>query len=308
MADKLATYRQQLAQVEAAIAQDPDNQEWTKLRNDLLEVIELTSELAQVKASTGSSKDHELKTYSVGEKCQAIFEQDGSWYNAKIVALAEDGYFVTFLGYGNTAQVDFNEVRPYQRPDTSSWTSGTEVSAVFSGDGRWYDATVVDVKASTAIVSWKGEDERAEVEIDYVKVKVATMVDKKREEEKARAEEARRCQRSSRSFRGTAKTSLRRRSASSRCSSGRKRKRRSSSRGRTDGLAGKGSPRRTRPPPRPRIITTPTGTRREITASSPRASRWRSIRHTWCERGLDSTTPATGPIATTRARLHVSIS
>jgi len=189
MADKLATYRQQLAQVEAAIAQDPDNQEWTKLRNDLLEVIELTSELAQVKASTGSSKDHELKTYSVGEKCQAIFEQDGSWYNAKIVALAEDGYFVTFLGYGNTAQVDFNEVRPYQRPDTSSWTSGTEVSAVFSGDGRWYDATVVDVKASTAIVSWKGEDERAEVEIDYVKVKVATMVDKKREEEKARAEE-----------------------------------------------------------------------------------------------------------------------
>lgn len=27
------------------------------------------------------------------------------WYYAKVVALAEEGYFVTFLGYGNTAQV-----------------------------------------------------------------------------------------------------------------------------------------------------------------------------------------------------------
>ena len=111
----------QLAQVEAAIAQDPGNREWTTLSNDLLEVIEqLTGELGQIKSSESApAREVELRTYSVGEKCQAIFEMDGSWYNAKIVALAEDGYFVTFLGYGNTAQVEFNEVRPYQRPDTS---------------------------------------------------------------------------------------------------------------------------------------------------------------------------------------------
>ena len=60
---------------------------------------------------------------------QAIFEQDAAWYNAKIVALAEDGYFVTFLGYGNTAQVDFPEVRPYVRPDTSEWRVGGACAA-----------------------------------------------------------------------------------------------------------------------------------------------------------------------------------
>jgi len=106
MADpaKLDEYRQQLAQVEAAIANDPENPEWTKLRDDLVEVIELTSELAESKASAAASSS-ELKSYAVGERCQAIYEQDGQWYNAKVVALGEDGYFVTYLGFGNTAQV-----------------------------------------------------------------------------------------------------------------------------------------------------------------------------------------------------------
>lgn len=106
-AAKLDEYRAQLAQVDAAIASDPGNQEWAKLRADLLEVIELTSELAAVKETAGPStavRPEDLRTYSVGEKCQAIFEQDGQWYNAKVVALVDDGYFVTYLGYGNTGQ------------------------------------------------------------------------------------------------------------------------------------------------------------------------------------------------------------
>lgn len=110
MAEKLAEYRQQLAQVEAAIANDPDNLEWIKLRDDLIEVIELTSEIAETAESAGGSSAIgggavPLKKWAVGERCQAIFEQDGQWYNAKIVALSEDGYFVTYLGFGNTAQV-----------------------------------------------------------------------------------------------------------------------------------------------------------------------------------------------------------
>jgi survival-of-motor-neuron-related-splicing factor 30 len=110
MAEKLAEYRQQLAQVEAAIANDPQNVDWIKLRDDLIEVIELTSEIAETAESAGGSSAPggaavPLRKWAVGERCQAIFEQDGQWYNAKIVALAEDGYFVTYLGFGNTAQV-----------------------------------------------------------------------------------------------------------------------------------------------------------------------------------------------------------
>jgi len=183
--EKLAQYREQLAQVEAAIAQDPGNREWTTLRNDLLEVIELTGELGQIKstASVPSASAGELRTYSVGEKCQAIFEMDGQWYNAKIVALAEDGYFVTFLGYGNTAQVEFNEVRPYQRPDTSVLTPGAEVSAVHS-DARWYDAILNEVKGNVALVTFKGESEPAEVDLDFVRPK-SVSVERKRKQEEA---------------------------------------------------------------------------------------------------------------------------
>jgi len=185
---KLVTYRQQLAQVEAAIEQDPGNREWTKLKSDLMEVIALTSELAQVKASTAGTSNEineaALRTYTVGEKCQAMFEQDGNWYNAKIVALADDGYFVTFLGYGNTAQVEFNEVRPYARPDTSSWHRGTECNAVHSADSRWYDANIVEVRASTVLVAFKGESESTEVEIDFVRLRA-----KKEEKRKEKVEE-----------------------------------------------------------------------------------------------------------------------
>ena len=168
--------------MEAAIAQDPGNREWTTLRNDLLEVIELTGELGQIKstASVPSASAGELRTYSVGEKCQAIFEMDGQWYNAKIVALAEDGYFVTFLGYGNTAQVEFNEVRPYQRPDTSVLTPGAEVSAVHS-DARWYDAILNEVKGNVALVTFKGESEPAEVDLDFVRPK-SVSVERKRKQ------------------------------------------------------------------------------------------------------------------------------
>eukprot|EP00964_Phaeocystis_antarctica_P075700 scaffold46743_cov63-Phaeocystis_antarctica.AAC.1 len=165
--------------VEAAIAQDPGNREWTTLRNDLLEVIELTGELGQIKSTESApAREVELRTYSVGEKCQAIFEMDGSWYNAKIVALAEDGYFVTFLGYGNTAQVEFNEVRPYQRPDTSLLVPGEEVSAVHS-DARWYDAVLNEIKGKVAFVTFKGETEPAEVDLDFVRPK-SVSVERKR--------------------------------------------------------------------------------------------------------------------------------
>lgn len=184
---KLATYRNQLAQVEAAIEQDPENPEWTKLRTDLLEVIQLTSELDKVKSAAQPKDDDELRTYAINEKCQAIFEQDGQWYNAKIVALSEDGYFVTFLGYGNTAQVEFSEVRPYQRPDTSGWRAGTEVTAIYAADGRWYDATIRSVGQSSATVVFKGISETADVELDFVRLKTSTTNESKRKKEEVAA-------------------------------------------------------------------------------------------------------------------------
>ena len=46
-----------------------------------------------------------LTRCAVHRRARAPPRSDGQWYNAKVVALASDGYFVTYLGYGNTAQV-----------------------------------------------------------------------------------------------------------------------------------------------------------------------------------------------------------
>mmetsp|Transcript_38378 Transcript_38378/g.76898 ORF Transcript_38378/g.76898 Transcript_38378/m.76898 type:complete len:306 (-) Transcript_38378:382-1299(-) len=183
--EKLKLYEEQLQAVEAAIAQDPTNDEWLKLKTDLLEVIRLTQQLSEVKgevAGTSTSAAEgasaaaaasDVQSYSVGDRCQALFEMDGQWYNAKIVALVEDGFFVSFLGYGNTAQVDFSEVRQYVRPDTSEWRPGTEVTAIAVADSRWYPAKIVSVGKEVAKLRFTGESEVVEVELDSIRLPAA---------------------------------------------------------------------------------------------------------------------------------------
>lgn len=174
-AEKLKVYEAQLATVDAAIAQDPSNDEWTRLKADLLEVIALTKQLCEASEEASESNpaaaiNTNLKSYTVGEKCQAVFEMDGQWYNAKVVALAEDGYFVTYLGYGNTAQVDFAEVRPYVRPDTSGWNRSAEIHAMVASEQRWYPARLVSVEPTSARVRFHGEADIVEVELDHVRL------------------------------------------------------------------------------------------------------------------------------------------
>ena len=45
----------QLAAVEAAISRDPGNEEWQRLRADLLEVIALKQQLTEVKGEAAAS-------------------------------------------------------------------------------------------------------------------------------------------------------------------------------------------------------------------------------------------------------------
>ena len=162
-------YEEQLEAVDAALAKDPTNEEWRRLRVDLLEVIALKQQLTAVKGEASAALKaapadvSNLRSYAIGDKCQAVFEGDGQWYNAKVVALSEDGYFVVYLGFGNTAQVEFTEVRPYVRPDTSDWRPGADCSAIAVADGRWYEASIVSVKPTVAVVRFTGEQETQEV-------------------------------------------------------------------------------------------------------------------------------------------------
>lgn len=118
--EDLETYQVQLQQVEAALANDPDNDELKDLRNELKELISLTEQaLAQRSAAAtsssssapGSSKKQGAQSVSApqwkaGDECLAKYSSDAQWYPARIASVGgsvENRVFtVVFKGYNTT--------------------------------------------------------------------------------------------------------------------------------------------------------------------------------------------------------------
>ena len=105
----LASYQLQLQQVEAALLADPESGELQKLKDDLLQVIELTRELitaaepqqsatavedqptTSAAATTTSSYHQPVKHWQVGEQCRALWPKDGAYYEATITEIYSSG-------------------------------------------------------------------------------------------------------------------------------------------------------------------------------------------------------------------------
>ncbi|KAJ1531805.1 hypothetical protein ONE63_000459 [Megalurothrips usitatus] len=130
----LQNYQLQLQQVEAALLTDPSNEELTKLKTDLEEVIELTNDLIKTQQleSAGSSTEKEVKVskpsyseeepdspasnkkqWKVGDKCMAIWSEDGQYYEATIEEITNNGEEVSviFDAYQNADVTNINLLR-----------------------------------------------------------------------------------------------------------------------------------------------------------------------------------------------------
>ncbi|XP_060066137.1 survival of motor neuron-related-splicing factor 30-like [Ylistrum balloti] len=125
----LATYKLQLQQVEASLTNDADNEDLLKLKKDLQEVIDLTTELVgQQKAILGgatlleagpSSEETETKAENIqhawksGDMCMAMYSEDGQYYEATVDEVLEDGTCtVKFNDYGNTDVTEVKFLKP----------------------------------------------------------------------------------------------------------------------------------------------------------------------------------------------------
>ncbi|XP_057990911.1 uncharacterized protein LOC110634736 isoform X2 [Hevea brasiliensis] len=62
--------------------------------------------------STGISGEHEK--FPVGAKVQAVWSEDGEWYDATIEALTPNGYYVSYDEWENKEEVDPANVRPVE--------------------------------------------------------------------------------------------------------------------------------------------------------------------------------------------------
>ncbi|XP_009341382.2 survival of motor neuron-related-splicing factor 30 isoform X1 [Pyrus x bretschneideri] len=140
LTSSLSTYKDQLHQVKELLADDPANSEYADMARELNEVIALTEELlATAKQNqnsglgfgTSDSASPSLPQtqrnendsgnisiyhdkFPVGTKVQAVWSEDGEWYDATIESLTPNGYFVTYESWGNKEEVDPDNVRPIQ--------------------------------------------------------------------------------------------------------------------------------------------------------------------------------------------------
>ncbi|KAF7142315.1 hypothetical protein RHSIM_Rhsim05G0115500 [Rhododendron simsii] len=122
---------------------DPGNSEYADMEKELVEVISLTKELLETArqsenagsdiltsldaspsfkhARLDSQLDNEPRNMSdlsdkfpVGTKVQAVWSEDGEWYDGTIEAITPNGYFVRYDGWGNKEEVDPDNVRAIQ--------------------------------------------------------------------------------------------------------------------------------------------------------------------------------------------------
>ena len=120
----LDMYKLQLQQVEAALTAEPTNEELLKLKQDLVEVITLTNELIntqqenedETKSKVGDRSSHKkIIEWSVGDKCMALWSNNGQFYDCTIELISENGEVsVRFDAYGNSDVTTIDKLK--ERP------------------------------------------------------------------------------------------------------------------------------------------------------------------------------------------------
>ncbi|XP_002129900.1 survival of motor neuron-related-splicing factor 30-like [Ciona intestinalis] len=112
----LKSYKVQYAQVEAALAADEENDELLKLKQDLVEVIQLTEDLisAENEDGQGSSKSKPKLEWGIGDKCLALKADEGKYYEAVVEdILAESEYVaVAFCESGKSDICQMSALKP----------------------------------------------------------------------------------------------------------------------------------------------------------------------------------------------------
>ncbi|CAG8498494.1 10679_t:CDS:2 [Paraglomus occultum] len=141
--DELAQYQNQLDKVDNALQSDPENIELLKLKQDLTELINLTSDLIDAAepnspkkspSNTTSPKSQSLSSpttptsatssipvftrpIQVGDTCLARWSGDGQFYPATVTAIGggDQVFSVVFKGYNNVELVNVQDIKPKEQ-------------------------------------------------------------------------------------------------------------------------------------------------------------------------------------------------
>ncbi|CAM6083237.1 unnamed protein product [Calypogeia fissa] len=173
--ENLKTYQEQLVQVRQLYDAEPTNVELQEMVKELEEVIELTQDLLTgarqsepVTADAPSSpplisnqesgrsltqqayETHDIHgRLPVGTKVQAVWSEDGEWYNATVEAVTPIGYFVSYDEWGNKEEVDLANVRNISPAEDDPEIPSTEEDALLDAE-KQAEATKMALKRKIA--------------------------------------------------------------------------------------------------------------------------------------------------------------
>ncbi|KAG5625766.1 hypothetical protein H5410_010984 [Solanum commersonii] len=75
----------------------------------------------------GSILDHADK-FPVGTKVQAVYSEDGEWYDATIHAHTPNGYYVCYDEWGNKEEVDHANIRPFEEASVNPLVEAEKIA------------------------------------------------------------------------------------------------------------------------------------------------------------------------------------
>jgi hypothetical protein len=188
---KLDTYREQLAQVEEALEQQPDEPSLQKLKNDLTEVIVLTEDLVKYQAAapeetaagqattqpapkeSGREKSKSVHTALIGRTCEAFFEQ--KWYNGTIKYVRRDDRgiercMLDFIGFNQSREYKITDVKMLRPPHPAQCQPGTNCQGIFAEDGLWYDCVITEQTEKGYKVTFTEYGSKNEVKFDQIRL------------------------------------------------------------------------------------------------------------------------------------------
>jgi hypothetical protein len=180
--EKLEGYREQLQQVEALLADQPDEASLLKLKQDLSEVITLTEDLVRYQDEEKQEKEAPAPAAPgkaagaggiVGRTCEVVY--DSSWFNAEIIAARRDErgverLQVKILGLGTVRDCKLQEVKLLKPPHAAQLTAGTSCQAINVKDGLWYDGVIAEQTEKGYLVNFSELGMKQEVYFDRVRL------------------------------------------------------------------------------------------------------------------------------------------
>eukprot|EP01125_Pyxidicula_operculata_P001782 TRINITY_DN11620_c0_g1_i1.p1 TRINITY_DN11620_c0_g1~~TRINITY_DN11620_c0_g1_i1.p1 ORF type:complete len:272 (+),score=63.96 TRINITY_DN11620_c0_g1_i1:32-847(+) len=130
---QIEEYESQLSMINAALKEDPDSEEFRTIKKDMIEVLNITKDMLQIKKESNKPKFNNIQDVAaekgiyVGYKCEAKWSMDGQWYKAVVTGISDAGIGVTFSAYGNSETVPPENIRERKKLDVVVVESGEKL-------------------------------------------------------------------------------------------------------------------------------------------------------------------------------------